>query len=686
MFVATLGSTLPVTRFSPQDADNDLDNKTAENASRANAQIERWNNAKRLLKQRLCYLGVAGVYFRHTRYVRDARICGSKKEPIEQMQPRQVGSDHYICPQCATSTDANQGVASSQFACPNCGYGLGPSDYYPALWMNVPVVSGWQDVPQGQVRQTVYNNLHFQISPFDSESGADDEMLRNTPIGNLAIEVDQAALRSMWPDEWNAIQGSGESAGSPEGELDRMARLRSQVPGFTRGSALMSSGQLPTYERTWIQPIAYGALGKKEDADSLKKQFPNGVCVYSVNGAWLGCRQASLTDEWTMCTTGLTGGPNPPAVLEAAMDIQDRINDTANTQHEYFDRMAVPPILYNSKLITKGLSGRYLSPSSLLGVNASAELGHKLQDAFFQPEFHMDNSVHNYLEALMMLVQLLTGITPQMYGGTQKGIETSSGQKQALDVATGVMRLYWDQVREEDAQAAKISVRCLAESATDDILNPIMGDTGPQSFKNDKIEIENLKGEFLTYPDEEQGYPVSFEETRAVLEKIIEQSAQNPLIQEMFQPMANRRFFAKYLAPGLQIPGEKQHYKVLNDIGKLLASKPIQTIDQQSGFPTMIPAVMPDRDFDDMEIVQEVVKEFAVSNHDLEKTQPLAFQNLRLYFRLAVRFQKELVAEAQSPVMPTGGGGVASGALPAAGQQGPPQGAPQPALAAAGVQ
>src|SRR5208282_3779350 len=119
------------------------------------------------------------------------------------------------------------------------------------------------EVPKGQVRQTVYNNLHVTVAPWDSESGEDP--LTNTPMLNLGVEIDQAALRSMYPDDWNAVDGGGESAGAPEGELDRMARLRSYVPGLTRGSALMTSGQLPTYDRSWIQPIAYNCLPKKED-------------------------------------------------------------------------------------------------------------------------------------------------------------------------------------------------------------------------------------------------------------------------------------------------------------------------------------------------------------------------------------------------------------------------------------
>lgn len=662
VFVATLGSTMPATRFSPADATSDLGNRIAENASRANALIERWNNAKRMLKQRLLYLGVAGVYFRHTRWVRDSRICGSMSEPQYGTEDMQVWPDHYQCPQCAETTNASASAtgAVGQIRCKSCGTPLGSESFHPAYSMPMPVIKGYQDVPKGQVRQTIYTNLHVTVAPWDSESG--EEPLTNTPILNLGVEIDQAALRSMYPDDWNAVDGGGESAGAPEGELDRMARLRSYIPGLTRGSALMTSGQLPTYDRTWLQPMSYNCLPKKEDADRLKKLAPDGCVISSVNGKWLGFRKAKLNDEWTMATTGITPGPNPPAVLDPAMDFQDRINDLANDVHEYFDRLASPAILYNSRMITKGLNGRYLPPGSFFPVPLGQTPGVKLSDAMFQPEFHIDTGWNAYMQMLMLTAQLLTGVTPQMYGGHQQGIDTASGQAQALQTASGIMRLYWDQVREEDSQAAKIAVRCLANNATEDLFNVIQGDSGPDSHKNEPIDVQYLKEEFEAFPDEEQGYPVSFEETREMLEKIIEASSKNPLVQELFQPMSNRRYFARYLAPGLEIPGTNQRYKVLKDIGKLMTGVARPGIDPTTMKPTVLPSVIPDYDFDDLEIAQEVVQEFAEKNHDLEQERPQQFQNLRLYFKLCVRFVKQKAIENAPPTAmpPPGAGGPAA--------------------------
>lgn len=662
VFVASLGGTMPATRFSPADSASDLDNRTAENASRANALVERWNNAKKMLKQRLAYLGLSGVYFRHTRWVRDSRLCGTQREPRYKMEKVPVWPDHYQCPTCGETTEANAMLAMKGKQCQSCGGQLGSADFFPAYDMEMPVVDGYEEVAQGQVRQTVYSNLQVQIAPWDDEAGQDP--LTNTPLLNLTVEIDQAALRAMYPDEWDVVAGSGESAGSPEGELDRMARLRAHIPGVTRGSALMTSAQLPTYKRSWIQTIAYNCLPKKEAADRMKQLFPTGFVVASTNGKFLDAKEASLTDEWTMCTTGIMPGPNPPAVLDPAMDFQDRINDVANSVQEYFDRLSSPGILYNAKMITKGLSGRFLPPGTFFPVPVNVAEGRSLKDAFFQPEFHIDTGWNNYLQLLLQYCQLLTGITPQMYGGHQQGIDTKGGQEQALQVATGINRLYWDQVREEDAQAAKLAVRCLADNATEDLFNVISGDTGPGSHKNDPIEVENLKGEFNAYPDEEQGYPISFEETREMLQQIIEASAKNPLVQELFQPMSNRRYFARFLAPGLEIPDQVPRFKVLKDISNLMQGTPMPGKDPATGMPTLLPSVLPDREFDDMEIAQEVVKEFAEKNYELAKDRPPQFMNLRLYYKLCARIAKEKEMEAAMPALPPG-----------------PPGAPAPAAA-----
>jgi hypothetical protein len=318
--------------------------------------------------------------------------------------------------------------------------------------------------------------------------------------------------------------------------------------------------------------------------------------------------------------------------------------------------MACPPILYDSKMIGEGFNGKFLPPGVLIKAPANTEMGRSLKDAFWQPTFTIDKSIHQYRESLLMGAQLLSGVTPQMYGGTQPGIETASGQDQALKVASGIMWLYWDQVREECASAAKLSVKCLALNATEEVYDVVEGDDG--DFKNEPVDLSDIQGEFNCYPEADQGYPVGFDQMRELLQNMLIEGEKNVLIQEMFQPLKNRRLVAKYLAPmDMEIPGEIERYKVLRDIALLLEQQPIDGADPMTGQPVKLPSVLPDKDFDDLEITQETVKEYGEKNYKVARENPAAFENLRLYLRLAAQYSAEKQAQQAMPAGPPQPGG-----------------------------
>ncbi len=56
ILVATLSASIPATRFQPTNVNSDLGNRVAQNSSRANAYIERLNDEKALLEQKISYL------------------------------------------------------------------------------------------------------------------------------------------------------------------------------------------------------------------------------------------------------------------------------------------------------------------------------------------------------------------------------------------------------------------------------------------------------------------------------------------------------------------------------------------------------------------------------------------------------------------------------------------------------
>jgi hypothetical protein len=640
VFIATLSPSIPKTRFWPGNADRQQDLRTAEMGSKANAVIERQNNTRSLLKQELFNLFTSGCYFAYTRWVRDGDRAGTHQEPVYGFEKRPISDDRYVCSKCGAETPADAMVMMAQPMCQQCGAPLGEGDYYPAEEAEVPVVQEMEDVPNGQVITSIFNNLHVDVAPHSNEAGKDP--LISTPILNLEVEADIASLRRSYPEMWDELGkgGTGNESKSGDNEMARSARMK--VVGVDGVRANATASKFPTYSRCWYRDWSYDILDKRQEADKLREAFPKGCLVVTVGDTILEVREEKLTDKWTWGGTIKGLGAYPPAVVDPAMDFQDRINDTGNTTQEYVDRLGGGgPILVNADLIDYKAIAGMPAGNSLIPIKPKAGRIENIQNAMFQPAFKTDANIYGYAERLVQAAQLLTGIVPQSFGGHQDGIDTFGGQKQALDTATGLLGLYWDNIREEHANRGRLAVKCLAENATEDLLDVIQSNS--DAYKNQVIHIDDLQGEAHAYPEADQGFPESYAERRDRLEKMILEGVQNPIIMEMFEPMKNRREAMMHLAPpGMELPGQAQYDKVMSDIDMLVNGVPVPIPDPLTGMEILVPSVHPDRDFDEMELTMKFVKDWAAENYYMKDENPDAFENVRLYYKEAAQMKKEM--------------------------------------------
>lgn len=646
--VATLAGQVTTIRFQPANAASDKGNRVAEEASRANAYIERLNDERSLQEQKASYLSLDGCYFQYIRPVRDERLSGGRMETLttEEMEERELSPDRYICSSCGGDMPADQAAVQSQLQCPYCGKPLSDADFHPAIKGQVPVIKAASEVPQMQVRKSIFNSLHVDADPTaDSETG--DPLMR-TPILDLSLEVDVGAMRAMFPAMWDELSGNGDMVGDGMSEMDRIARLRQfsqQNPSgwWTRLATALVQGERPTYSRTWIQPEAFNILPLKEDADRLKGLFPKGCLLLSFNGRYLGIEDDQLTKRWTWGGTRRGFGLYPPAVLDPAMDFQDRLNDAGNTESEYYDRMAVPGVAYDARAVAgKGLAGKYWAVGTWFPVAVRPKEGRTLQSVLWQPQFHMDKGIEQYQQRLITMAQMVVAVPPQIFGGTTPDIDTASGQRQSLGTAKTILGLVWSQIRGESARAAVIAIKCLAENATDEVFDVIRGDDA--RYENAPIDLDALQNEIDAYPEEEQGFPESIQQRIERWQDLIVNGAKNPMVLSLMDSMKNQRMFARtLLGQDIDIPGEKNRSKVLEDITRLLQGQPIQGVpDPMTGVPTDMPSVIPDKEVDDLSITQNVVKEYVTDNYwQLKEQQPLQFQNILLYLKLAAQFERE---------------------------------------------
>jgi hypothetical protein len=684
VYVSVLKASIPRVEWWPDNAEDDLDNRAAETRSRAARMIGRQNNESQMLEQQLKAFFYAGSYFRHTRWTMDERLCEPVYEDVIDWQDQQVVPHRYSCPNCGTDnpTDITGDMkepAGTQ--CAGCGMRLSSQHFFPGITAKMPVVTGKKKVVKGQVQQSIFNCMQVDAMPFARADTA--YPLLNTPLIDCEAEIFSGALRGMYPDAWDMVK-RGMDGTSPDGEIERIARLRSLSPSIQRG--MITPQQLPTYHRTFYQPDAYDYLDKREDAQKLHDQFPEGLCLATLGEDPLDGRKAVMHKEWSWAGVRTDIGLFPTSRVQPAMPLQDQINDNENSLQEFCDRAACPPLLYNMKLVGAQLNNQYMAPGRMLGIPMTAAGNQAdINHVFMQPKFQIDGEVFKRSESLKMTIQLLTRIVPQTYGGTQKDIDTAKGQEQALRVAMGVLWGDWDQIRQETARASTLSVDCFAQNAVDDVYDVIQDEDSPD-FRNAPIRLADLAGKAHAHPEADQAYPMGFEQQRDLYMKMIEfvlsRGQENPILMEILNNYQNRRQMIRYLGPpDMQLPEEDARRWVQTDVAKLIEQPPMQ-IEAPPPAPGLPPmpitqcSVKPNADLlkDYWDEAIEVVVVYGLKQGgQLLKDFPPGFENLMLYLEELRSMQ---MAQMAPPPMPGPGGPGGAGdqpKLPA-----PPAGAPQP--------
>lgn len=661
VWCSTLGAAIPGVEFWPGDIDSDLAARVIAAKDRAYNKIAADNHDKDFLEQCLEYLFLTGCYFRYTRWSMDQQLTGTHFEDVIDWQEQQVSQDRYLCGQCGAEVPADLSNLQQLQTCPQCGRPLTSANFYPGGRMKMPVVTGQREVPNGQVRWDCYNGLSCQGMPQANTNGGG--VMANTPLFELQIDITKGAFRRMYPGSWTLANNSSSDASAPESELSRLARMRSTTPGGMRWTNTLQ--KMSTLHRVWYTQDAISSLDDQTASQELADMVGEG-CV----GVWfqdklIDIQPDILRKRWSWCGAKKGSGMYPTAPVKLALDFQDRVNDRVDGADEYFDRMGCPPILFNQTMFGEALNGTYIPPATMYGVPVNGDVGRELKGGFYQPEFHQDNAVFNWIEALIKYVQLLVGVTPMTYGGADKDIKTAKGQEQALKTAMGVLWLYWNLVRAEWAAAAQISVNCYAENATDD---GYLVSKSEQSadFEREPIPLADLEGNVDCRPEANQDYPIGYEQRRDLFKELFMMASgkePNPLVMEVLDTFEARREAMRYLGPpDMELPETPFRYKVLADIQILISQPPLPTGEPDPQNPTEMltkPPVEPDPDFDDMDVAIDTVTRYAVKHFKELPVGSPPFLNLKNYLKMAVmnKATKQLAQNAGPQLLSAGAPG-----------------------------
>lgn len=665
-FIAALSPDVPKCRFQPVDSEDEEDILVAQKASTIQADNERRNGIKALQKLELLYLWCTGSYFAYTRNVVDKNRAGVTRNPIISMEMSQVIPNRYVCKACGGVLPEDEASPFSlQQFCPDCRQPFGADDYYEGYSMPIPKQTGEQEIANSMTAMDIYSGLNVDADP-------DAQQLYESGILDLEGEVNIAAVRSAYPGMYSQLQQN--ETGDDATSEDTAKRARGMVTSPAGSNTVMTSPNQGTYSRCWIQPFAYSILDDQGMVKQLQQLFPDGVKLVTFGDLFLDAVEERMTEHWTWCPTIKGLGLYPFGVGDAALDIQVRINDCANTVHAYMDRIAFGTIFFDADIIDwEKVTKKPLIPGNGTPVNRKDDQGQdrSLEDLVYQPEFHIDSKIFEYGPQLVQLAQVVAGVQPQSFGGSDPNVKTMGGQEQALRTALGRMKLFWDQIREEHASRAECSVRCTIANMDDRMQITVGGDID-SDYEQVTLLKNELTGDFLAYAESDEGFPSSYQEIQQRIMELMGLVAKNPFLGAVLQDPDTQKVVARYLLPdGIKLPGDRERSRLKIMVKQLAKAAPTQQGAGPDGQPIYIPSIPLNPKFDDPQMAATIFTNWLQENWQQEESNPNGFANVLAALTQATYLAQ--VAAAKQALL-----------MQAAGQQ--PGGGAQPSQAPAGGQ
>ena len=369
----------------------------------------------------------------------------------------------------------------------------------------------------------------------------------------------------------------------------------------------------------------------------------------------LSLEPAVLVKEWSCCKLHQGYGLYPPSVADNVVPFNERFNAINNILDDYMERCSTGiTIIDPRRLDPRELSGKPLTGGVLNPVPSVGEgVNQPMANALYHFEFKMDPNLMNYLDRLWNYCQIISGIPPQVSGtGTTPGVETGKGQKQMLDQAMGPLGDIYDAIRQEHADAGQNAIECLQKNMTyTGSLWQVIEENGSE-FRNNYVHLDEMQGRVRVKASTDEGLPMSPEQKRAWCETIMEMAEkQNPAAIAWLDETANQQLLNDYWGlPGSVAPGAAQRSKTLQDIRKLLQAPPTpkigpdgrQMMDPDDGSPMFNPSIAPNKWVEDFTILLPTVDQFCSENCDVKDQNPLGWQNVIAFKRLAMEMQSQV--------------------------------------------
>jgi hypothetical protein len=668
--IAALSVTVPTVTCYPDDAQNNLDLQTAKAGDKIAQLIYKHNEVTYLWLHALyifCTEGLVAAY----NYPKEDKKYGEYKE--EKFKSETVSK--YICPKCQAELDdaIMQGAplgdvpvieASEQLEalenaefmpntedvalhgaydqerspiiCPHCAAELDPSLQKQELI--VERIIGTTTKAKSRMCIETYGGLNVKVPNYARTQ-------EEVPCLRYSYETHYANVVEEFPHLKDEFK-NGSSMSALAGESDPYESWGRLSPQY--------NGEYPinntTVNHYWMRPAAFNVL-PTEQAEKLRKKYPDGCKLSKVQECFAGACNESLDDYWTLTKNPLADYLHHDPLGLLLVSIQDIVNEIISLilqtmEHGISQGFADPSVLNFQKYRETEVRPGDIFPAVAKSGKSLSEFFHEIKTANLSPE------VMEFYRMIQELGQLVSGALPSLFGGQLSGSKTASEYSmsrsqalQRLQTPWKMLLIWWKQI------FGKVIPMYIKYTVEDE--KYVERDTYG-NFINTIIRKAELQGKLGSIEIEgDENLPITWMQQQEVVQRLL-QSGNPELMQMLFAP-ENLPLLKKSIGlVDLEIPGENDRNKQFEEIQVLMDSEPImlppdpQMLQQaQAGQSMMpqemeIPSVEVDADLDNHEIEAQICRNWLISEAGrlARFDRPEGYRNVLLHYKQHLQFRQ----------------------------------------------
>jgi hypothetical protein len=534
IIISSLTRAVPNVRWEPQDADNDAQITATEAADKFVKVVSRNNDLTMIQTDAARYLWCDGRMLYYTRFEVDGQRFGWEEEDEAD----------DIVPETEPSPEQVDAVVESMEE-------QNVEEQTPAA----------QRKPRGQEVRTAHGKLEVKLTPMMANCLAEVDVLQ------YETEVSISRAKAMFPKKADDIKSG--SNGITEGEIAKLARMNVKLGMQSTYITSDSIADDCTIQRNWLRPSEFMDIKDRAIREFFIQKCPDGIVVTYAGETLCYARNESMDDCWALAQAYSGDGQNRNALGTSLMPIQKRLNNWLDLMNDLFVR-CIPKKWFNNKAfdIQKIRQQTNIPGDSDSFKPQANQPASEL--VFVEPVITVPQSLPDFIKAYGgEIAELVSAGYPALAGGDTGSNDTARGIAIQRDQALGRIGPTWHSIQNAEATAMGQAVRWAARCRDKSINERVPGGDAI------RLEVNDLKAHILCFPQADENFPETYTQKQQRLMGLLDGSAKNPMLQEVFFNPANLMFLKRMVAlDELYIPQVASYEKQLGEIEVMLKTVP----------------------------------------------------------------------------------------------------------------